>query len=194
MSLTQASEFLYSESPFMISVGLAALNAGTTLPSSDIETGIGAAEIIAEKGAGQDVVIVGDFPFIDALRPVVRNLHVLELRDTVNKTPSDQWDTILESCQVAAITSTSLLTRYMAFFLEHTHKAYTILLGPSTPLSSVFYRWGVSALAGSRVRNPKEVCQGIRQDMSFRQLKPLGIDFVLGRHDELFYQMPGILV
>ncbi len=180
-SLLEVSEFLFSKSPFMISIGLAALNAGTEI--NEPETGIGAAELIVEKGTGQEVVVVGDFPFIDDLRSVVGQLYVLELNDISHGLPTEQWQRVLNTCQVAAITSTALLTRYMTYFLHHTENAYTILLGPSTPMSTTFYRWGASALAGSRVRKVMEVLEGIKQDMSFRQLKRLGIDFVLSRRD-----------
>ncbi len=181
MFLCQASEFLFAQSPFMVSIGLASLNAGTEI--NETETGIGAAELIVEKGAGQDVVIVGDFPFINELRSVVGQLHVLELKDIAHGLPTEQWEMVLQNCHVAAITSTALLTRYMAYFLHQTEKAYTILLGPSTPMSKAFYPWGVSALAGSKVKNIREVFEGIKQDMGFRQLKRLGIDFVLSRRE-----------
>ena len=110
-------------------------------------------------------------------RPASR-LHLLELKDVPGKTDRREWDRALAGCSVAAITSTALLTRSMAYFLKQAQGAYKVLVGPSTPLSPVFFEEGVDTLAGSVVLDPEAVLAGVEADGTFRDLKKLGIRFV----------------
>ena len=180
--LDQAAQNLFSPSPLTVSLGLAALNAGFSPSVRD--QGKNAEELIAEWGRGRKVVVVGDFPFTQRLRESASRLDLLELREVPGRTEREKWDRVLAGCQVAAITSTALLTRAMAYFLDRSRQARQILVGPSTPLSPVFFQEGVEALAGSVVLDPEAVLAGIEADHNFRGLKKLGIRFVcLGPED-----------
>ncbi len=174
--LVRAAENLFSSSPLAISLGLASLNAG--LVSPDLDRGPNAEEIIADLGRDREVVVVGHFPFTATAREVASRLHLLELRDVPGRTERGEWDRVLAGCDLAAITSTALLTRSMAYFLKQAKRAYKILVGPSTPLSAVLFEEGAEALAGSVVTAPEAVLAGIEADGTFRDLKKLGIRFV----------------
>lgn len=172
----QAAGQLMSTTGFSISVGAAALNAGIAVPrhQPDIE----ASQIMAEKGKGGETVLVGAFPFTDWLRRQVQTLHLFELQKVAGRTPPDQWDAILGRCRVLGLTGTTLLTRAMAAYLDKAPQAYTIIIGPTTPLSPVLFSRGADVLAGCQVVSPEPVFDGIRQGMSFREVKKLGIRFI----------------
>lgn len=174
--LGEALEGLKSTSAFSISLGAAALNAGMIPPENqpDLE----ASQIMAEKGKDGETVLVGEFPFTDWLRGQVKRLHLFELQEVAGRTPPEQWDDILSGCRVLGLTGTTLITRAMAAYLEKAPQAYTIVIGPTTPLSPVLFSRGADVLAGCRIIYPEPVFAGIRQGMSFRELKKKGIQFI----------------
>jgi len=175
-SLTRAAALLKSDGAFAISLGAAALNAGLVPPPGlpDLE----ASRIMAEKGKNGETVLVGAFPFTEWLREQVKSLHLFELRDVPGRTSPALWDEILSRCQVLGLTGTTLITRAMAAYLEKAPRAYTIIIGPTTPLSPVLFSRGADVLAGCRVVSSEPVFQAIRQGMSFRDFKKLGVRFL----------------
>jgi hypothetical protein len=175
-SLARAAALLKTASAFAISLGAAALNA-SFVPPPDLPN-LEASSIMAEKGKHGETVLVGEFPFTDWLREQVKTLHLFELRDIPGRTSPALWDEILSRCQVLGLTGTTLITRAMAAYLEKAPQAYTIIIGPTTPLSPVLFSRGADILAGCRVVSPKPVFEAIRQGMSFRDFKKLGVRFL----------------
>jgi len=172
----EAAGCLLSGSAFSISVGAAALNAGFRAPLDppDLE----ASKIMAEKGKRGETVLVGEFPFTDWLRRQVKTLHLFELQAVAGRTPPDQWDAILARCHVLGLTGTTLLTRAMATYMAKAPQAYTIVIGPTTPLSPVLFTHGADVLAGCQVVSPDAVFDGIRRGLPFREFNKLGVRFV----------------
>lgn len=179
--LGRAAELLHEDSGFSICLGTAVLNAGIDPPENqpDIQASI----IMAEKTAGGEAVLVGEFPFTEWLRERVGTLHLFELNDVPNRTPPEKWDEILGRCRVLGLTGTSLITRSMASFLRKAPQAFVVIIGPSTPLSPVLFSYGADVLAGCRVESVQPVFAGIRKGLSFRQLKALGIRFIAWARD-----------
>jgi uncharacterized protein len=181
-SLSRAAALLKSDDAFAISLGAAALNSGLVPPPDlpDLE----ASQIMAERGKHGETVLVGAFPFTEWLRGQVKTLHLFELRDIPGRTSPALWDEILSRCQVLGLTGTTLITRAMATYLEKAPRAYTIIIGPTTPLSPVLFSRGADILAGCRVVSPDPVFEAIRQGMSFRDFKKLGVRFLAWRRPE----------
>ncbi|WP_319405161.1 Rossmann-like domain-containing protein [uncultured Desulfosarcina sp.] len=181
--LHSAAEWLKQPGAFSISLGAAALNAGIIPPQNqpDIE----ASRIMAEKGKDDETVLVGEFPFTDWLRQQVKTLYLFELQKVAGRTPPDQWDDILGRCKVLGLTGTTLITRAMASYLKKAPHAHTIIIGPTTPLSPVLFSHGADVLAGCQVVRPEAVFTGIREGMSFRELKKLGIRFIAWSKDSV---------
>lgn len=77
--VTKLSALARSESLLEASIGLATINALLSVnPHSGVR--LNAADIVAERGAGNRVAIVGHFPFIERVRALAKTLWVLELR------------------------------------------------------------------------------------------------------------------
>jgi len=174
--LADAARLLYQDGGFAISLGAAALNAGIIPPQNqpDLE----ASMIMAKKGKAGETALVGDFPFTEKLRREVNTLHLFELREVPGRTSPVQWDDILKRCSVLGLTGTTLITRAMATYLEKAPQAYTIIIGPTTPLSPVLFSYGADVLAGCRIISPEPVFDGIRKGMSFRHFKKLGVQLI----------------
>jgi uncharacterized protein (DUF4213/DUF364 family) len=174
-----AGLLLERSSPFTLSLGLAAMNCSLDPPPFERE--VDALEILADRGRGGEVSLVGQFPFTERLRREVGRLHLLELREVPGRTPPEEWDSALARSRVVGVTATALLTRSLAYFLNRAGHGYVVILGPSTPLTPVLFEQGVSALAGSLIARPDPVLQGIEQGRCYRELKPLGVEQVVCR-------------
>lgn len=170
--LALAARLLEAESLFCRSVGLAALNAALEPPKQTL--GFDAGELAARWGGGGEVAVVGDFPFIDRLSQTVGRLHLLELKDRPGGLPQAEWARVLAGCKVVVITSTALLTQYLAWFLQAAPQARKILVGPSTPWSGVLFSHRADVLAGSLITNPAGVLTAVGRDLSYREIKRAG--------------------
>jgi uncharacterized protein (DUF4213/DUF364 family) len=174
-SLAQAAELLKAADGFSVGLGAAALNAGISPPENQPD--LDASLIMAEKGRDGETVLVGDFPFTQWLRQQVKTLYLFELRDVPGRVAPDQWDTILKRCDVLGLTGTTLLTRAMANYLDKAPQAYTVIIGPTTPMTPVMFTWGADVLAGAHIVDPEPVFAGIRKGLSYREFKDPGVQF-----------------
>lgn len=172
-SLGRAAAMLLDDNPFKASLGLAALNAGFPPPPSP--AAISAGDLLHNLSKGKRVVVVGDFPFAEDLRQAAASLTILDLRPGHGTEPGPDADAALAECQVAAISSTALLTRSLAGLLRAAKGALTILVGPSTPWASVLFDMGADVLAGSIITNPAAVMDAVARDLPFYEIKRSGV-------------------
>lgn len=131
-----------------------------------------AAEVIAQRGAGKHVAIVGHFPFVGRLRPVVRSLSVLELRPQPGDLEASRAVEVLPQADVVALTGTTLLNKTFED-LRRLWKpgAFVLMLGPTTPLSPVLFDYGVDMLAGAVVMDPPVALRHAAEGSIFRQMR-----------------------
>ena len=173
MRLAEAAGLLLEDSPLAASVGLAALNAGHKPPAGARE--LSAGDLLAGLCRDRRVVVVGDFPFASQLRGIAAALTVLDFRPGCGDGPVHGQDEILGECRVAAISSTSLLTRSLSGLLAKAPKALKVLVGPSTPWSPRLFDLGADVLAGSVVANPERVMEAVAKDLPFYEIKRAGV-------------------
>jgi len=126
---------------------------------------------VLDHGREKNVVVVGDFPFLNKLRPEVKNLWI------INRLPWEGEDGLREArgvlprADVAAITGSSFINHTAEALLSLCPRAYTVMLGPSTPFSPILFKYGVDAICGARVEDPDLALKYICQGASFRQIK-----------------------
>jgi uncharacterized protein len=162
----------------LASVGVAAINALMPQnPESWVD--INAEHVIAEHGEGKIVGLVGDFPFVGRLRERVGELHVIDKRDHEGTLPENAAAEIFPKAGVVAITGMSLINHTLEQLLGYCNpEAKVIVLGPSTPLSPVFYEYGVDLLSGSIVTDIESVLRAVAQGANFRQVHRAGVRLV----------------
>ncbi len=152
------------------SIGVAAINSildPTWMPSVELN----AYNWLFEKAPGKDVTIVGHFPFVDKVRSLARNLWVLEKNPRPGDIPAEQSAPYLAKAEIIAITGSAVVNGSMESVLEMCNPQATIMiLGPSTPLSEVFFHHGVSILSGSQVIDEARTLLTLEQGGSFSQL------------------------
>ena len=160
------------------SVGMAAINA--SLPRRPATwVNLNAEDVIAVKGAGKSVALIGHFPFTQRLEKNVGKLTVLELNPRPGDHPVSVADEILPFADVVAITSMTLLNKTLDSLLRMIRPSATvIMLGPTTPLSPVLFDFGIDLLCGSIVEDIDSVLQAVRQGANFRQVHRSGVRLV----------------
>jgi uncharacterized protein (DUF4213/DUF364 family) len=132
---------------------------------------VNAVEVIAQRGAGRNVAVIGHFPFVPRLRTLAGTLWVLELNPRGADLPADKAPEILPQADVVALTGTSLLNGTFDDLIALCRPdAFVVMLGATTPLSPLFFDVGVDALAGSRVVDPSAVLRAVSQGATFRQI------------------------
>ncbi|MGB4504999.1 MAG: DUF364 domain-containing protein [Syntrophaceticus sp.] len=140
-------------------VGIAALNS-TLNTKEQVESMIGrplsvqkqenAFENFAEKVRGKKVAVIGHFPDLERMSEICE-LSILERRPEKGDYPDSACEYILPEQDVVFITATTLTNKTLPRLLELSRQAFTVLVGPSTPITPVLFNYGVDVLAGSVV-------------------------------------------
>ena len=165
--LAEIAGLVSSPLPLEASLGMAAINAG--LPRAAVQEKNGA-DLIRELAAGRNLVVVGHFPFIDALTPITFSTTVLELDPREGDLPSSAASRIIPHAHVVAITGSAFSNHTIEPLLELARDKTIIILGPTTPLSPVLFRHGVYAAAGAEVVDLDLTLRQASQGAVFRQL------------------------
>ena len=164
---------LRSDHPLEVAIGMAALNA--LLPVSE-QAGVelNARDVLLERGRDRTVVTVGHFPFTDALREVAAKLWVLELNPGEDDQPASAAPELLPQADVIGLTATTLLNgTFETLYKLFPSTALVVMLGPSTPLSSMLFDYGVTILGGALVDDPESVLRYVGQGTSLHRVPGL---------------------
>jgi uncharacterized protein len=174
----ELAAYARAEKPVLASVGVAAINALLN-PPAEFLSDLNAEEVIASQGKGKTVALIGSFPFIPGLKSRVGRLFVIEQVPANDELPASAAPEIVPQADVVAITSMTLVNHTLDGLLALcSPKAIILLLGPSTPLSTVLFDHGIHLLAGSIVTAIDPVLAAVRQGANFRQLHQAGVRLV----------------
>lgn len=168
MSTLELAEYAQSWNLVEASLGCAALSSMISPPADSID--VNAQDIVLEKGAGARVVMVGAFPFTDQLISIAKEAYILELdpfqlNPKQGILPDSAAEYLIPDCDLVIITGSTLINKSMERLLALARKssAYTVLLGPSTLMSTVFFDYGADMLAGAVVTNPEAIMRKLSQ-------------------------------
>jgi len=169
-SALELAQYALSDHLLEASIGMAAIN---SLIEVDEKRCIekNASEILVEKGEGKDIAIVGHFPFIPALRKKARNLWVFEQRPGEGDLRPDEAKDILPRCDVVGITGTAFINHTLEELLRLSEGKFILLIGPTTPLTSFLFDYGIQVLSGTVVVKKEEAFRCISQGATFREVR-----------------------
>jgi uncharacterized protein (DUF4213/DUF364 family) len=163
----ELAEYLRSWNMVEASIGLASIN---SMIAPRGRKGINALNVIAQEGKNKKITFVGKFPHIEEIRPDAKELWVLELDQSLvdprrGVLPTTAAEHILPKSDVVAITGSALINKSMEHLLElcRCGNAYTVILGPSTPMCDVLFDYGADMLAGVEVINHESLMRKISQ-------------------------------
>ena len=170
-SAKELAAYLLSDNLLEASIGLAALNSLSEIPEENL-TKINAFKVVTEKGAGKHVAVFGHFPYLKDIKATARKLSVFELFPTGDEHSLDKVSTILPDADVIAITSNSVINHTLEDILPYMRKdAFSVLVGPSTPLCPLLFDYGFDLLAGVRILDEEAIFRTVGQAAIFRQVE-----------------------
>lgn len=170
--------WIQSDIPLRRSIGCAAINA--LLPrdqSSWVDQNADSA--ILEHGEGKKGVLIGHFPFVEKLKDQMKKLDVIDYNPTGDDYPASAAPDLLPDADLVAITGMTFINHTLPDLLDLCKpEAYILLLGPSTPLTSILFEYGVNLLAGAHVEKIPDVLAALSQGANFRQVHKAGVRLV----------------
>ncbi|NCC50310.1 MAG: hypothetical protein EOM20_03755 [Spartobacteria bacterium] len=166
--------YALSDDTVSASLGMAAINSLIAIDEAACRP-INAYEVLAEKGAGKNIGVVGHFPFIPKLRELAANLWVIERRQRPGDYPESDAEKYLPRCDVVCLTSTSFINHTIGQLLGLCRNSFIVLTGPTTPMTPLLFDYGIDVICGSKVTDAAIVNRYITQGATFRQVKKHGI-------------------
>ncbi len=155
------------------SLGLAAVNSLLGRPPGQVSEA-NAEAIIRDRGQGRQVAVIGHFPFIERLRPCCSQLWVFERGSRIREGDlgADSMAELLPAAEVVAISATTLINHTLAGILELVDDgAFTLMLGPSTPMARCLLALGFDVLCGTWIScDPLQVLAAVSQGAVLRQI------------------------
>ena len=167
----ELAEYARSDNPLEASVGVAAINSLLDVDERRMRD-LNAATLLADRGRGRNVTIVGHFPFVSRLRDSVGALSVIEQVPVEGDHPAEAASDLLPRADVVGITGSALINHTLDGLLALCRPgALVVVLGPSTPFSPILFDHGVSVLAGAYVTDEEAVLRTAGQGASFQQVE-----------------------
>jgi len=167
----ELAEYARSDNPLEASVGVAAINSLLDVDERRMRD-LNAATLLADRGRGRNVTIVGHFPFVSRLRDSVGALSVIEQVPVEGDHPAEAASDLLPRADVVGITGSALINHTLDGLLALCRPgALVVVLGPSTPFSPILFDHGVSVLAGACVTDEEAALRTAGQGASFQQVE-----------------------
>ena len=164
-------------------IGMAALNSVLEIDYQALIE-VNAKQIIADRAVGKNLMVVGHFPFIGQLRSKVRNLWVMEKEPRSGDLSEKEGYQALAEADVVAITGSCLINHTFDRIMAHCKPgSFKIMLGPSTPLSTILLDCGLDVIGGALVEEKSTVLRMVEKGTAFRQLQ--GVRTVVMTKDTL---------
>jgi uncharacterized protein (DUF4213/DUF364 family) len=170
-SARELAAFAHSDNPLEASIGWAAVNSLLEVDTASAVE-VDAGELLIDHGEDRNVALVGHFPFIPQLRRAARNLWVLEKQPAEGEYPASAAPDLIPQADVVALTGSALINHTLEQLMSLCQaSALVMVLGPTTPLSTILFDHGATFISGSRVVNEAAVLRTVGQGATFRQVE-----------------------
>jgi len=167
----ELARMAYSDRILEAAIGMASINSLLDVRGKDCLE-LNARDLIAERGEGKRVAVVGHFPFIPRLHRTCKELWVIEKNPSEGDFPEAEAENLIPKADVVAITGTALTNHTLEKLLSFcASKAFVILLGDTVPLSPLLFDCGIHALSGTKVIDPELALRCVSEGANFRQIK-----------------------
>jgi len=169
--LRELASLAKSWHPYEAALGVAALNAHFNAASTlagqwgvQPEAQVNESVFLAMKDqlAGKKVTVVGHFPDLEVLASICQ-LTILERAPLAGDFPDPACEYILEDQDYFFVTGVTLINKTLPRLLELACNARIVLVGPSVPLTPLWFEYGVAALAGTTILDAESVWTHVAQ-------------------------------
>ncbi len=168
----ELTKMVDSNSPPEAAVGLAAINALIGPPRGRV-TSAKALNILLERCQNKRVAMIGRFPFAETLRSNCDKLWVFEQSHRLGPDVHDatEMPELLPQADMVAITATTLINGTIDRVMTHvSDEAWTMMLGPSTPMVPCLLERGFDVLCGTLVEDVQTVLAAASQGGVTKQI------------------------
>jgi uncharacterized protein (DUF4213/DUF364 family) len=157
-----------SENVFERAIGIAAVNAHWN--RFDLEgSPVNGLDLIEDHG--ERTVVIGRFPGLEERIP---GAAVIERKPGPGDYPEEAAETLLPKAKFAAITASAITNGTLPRLLKLAQSAFTMLIGPSTPISARLFDLGVNALSGFTVVDIEGATRTVAEGGAVRALRRYG--------------------
>jgi hypothetical protein len=118
--------------------------------------------VMKETLTGKKVTVVGHFPDLDQLKSVC-SLSILERNPQEGDFPDPACEYILDDQDFLFMTGVTLINKTLPRLIELGHNARIVLVGPSIPLTPLWFSKGIASLAGTSVIDTDKVWNHVAQ-------------------------------
>jgi uncharacterized protein (DUF4213/DUF364 family) len=136
------------------------------------------------RAKDKSIAIVGDFPFTDDLKQLAREVTVIQKTMGPETRLDTDSERILRQADIAIIRGSAIVAGSLEHLLDLSRSCYTIVFGPSTPLSPILFEYGADQLVGIMIRNEGSaascVIRGMEDLSECEGVEPV----VLGRNQQ----------
>jgi len=166
----ELAEYAKSDNLLEASIGMATINSLIDVDETKCVTE-NAFDVLAERGRGRNIAVVGHFPWIPRLRDIAKKLWVIEQRPRGDDLPAEATEEILPHADVVGLTGTSLINHTFERLMELSRGSFVVMVGPTSPLSPVLFDYGVDVISGIKVVEPEKMLACITEGAMFRQIE-----------------------
>jgi uncharacterized protein len=102
----------------------------------------------ALEAKGKKAAVVGHFRHLEQYLTEAKSVSVLERKPIPGDYPDSACEYILPDQDLVFITGSTIVNKTLPRLLELSEKARVILVGPSTPMTPILFKYGVDELSG----------------------------------------------
>jgi len=167
----EVAKMACSDNQLEAAIGMAAVNSLLNIDEKHCVE-LNAGDLLVEKGKNRKVAIIGHFPFIPKLRQIVKELWVIEMRPTEGDLPASESERIIPQADVVGITGTAFTNHTIEYLLHLCNpEAFIVVLGGTTPLSPVLFKYGVDAICGTQIIDADAALTCVGRGATYREIK-----------------------
>lgn len=156
------------------SLGVAAIN---SLIEPRAEKGDGF-DILSENAKGKKVAIVGHFPRVVQIEEIAEEVWIFEKSPQEGDLPDTAVEYFIPKADIVAITGSAVVNKSIERLLELSN-GFTIIIGPTTPMSPVLFDYGADLLAGCRVIDRERLMKKVSEGASCMKEIKSEIEFIV---------------
>lgn len=163
--LAGLASLVASDNVFEIAIAIAAINA---FHNRSDRAGSETNGLDLVEPCGEETVVIGRFPGLDARLP---GAAVIEREPGPGDYPETAAERLLPASRYLVVTASTLLDGALPELLALAPQAYTVLLGPGTPLADPLFGHGIDALSGIVVDDVDGLAAVIAEGGAVRAMK-----------------------
>ncbi len=172
--LKEVAAWLKSWDFHLASLGMAALNAASNtlmlVPDSPLSSAAAKArgcafEFFQSKIEGRKVAVIGHFPHLETKLAGHCQLSIFERRPLPGDLPDPAAEYLLPEQDVVYMTGTTFINKTITRLLELAQNAEVCVVGPSTPMIPLLFKYGIHSLSGLVVTDYPDLARAITEDL-----------------------------